>query len=211
MKLIRNCVAAALAIVASAAVAHAGPISYSDTFDPTDQLFANVPASLASCIGTNGAGTDSISGQVNGACEVLTYTHVLTPPYIPLTDTLSSAILSIYVYDNNDQAAEKLDYSLDAGALAGDFPLVNLNGEIESSPLIHQINVLGLVTADGTLVVTLSRQAGDLKFKLSTLTAEGVREDEQLDINQESTVPEPTTLALLGLAAVASFGRKRFA
>ena len=211
MKPIRNCVAAALAIVATVGVAHAGTISFSDTFDPTDQRFNNVSPGTFNCTGTNGVG-DSISGQsLGGECESLAYTHVLLG-FVPATDTLASATLSIWVYDDatNEPASEKLDYSFDLGSLTGDFPAVSLNGFTQGSPFHFSIGVLPQIATDGTLAILLELKAGDMMFAKSELSARGDRDEFVID-PQTPTVPEPTALALLGLAAVASFGRKRFA
>lgn len=191
-------------MVGSAGTAQASPISFSDAFDPTDVFMANVPAVVAACTGVNGAVIDTVSGAVGGACETLSYVHTIQPAYDPLTDTLASATLAIYIYDNasNEPAAEKLEYSLDLGALTGSVPSTNLNSNTVGSPFVASINVLTQVTADGTLNVFLSRQAGDFMFAHSVLSARG----ESVEL---ASLPEPATVALLGIAAIASRFRRR--
>lgn len=211
MKLICNCVAGALAIIATAGVAHAGPISFSDTFNPADTRLLN--SSATTCTGTNDP-TDANDLVSAATCGTLTYTHILQPSYNPATDTLfvGSGLLTISVYDDADAGNEQLNYDLDFGALLGGFPTPpdSLDSTTLGSPFVKSIDVLAQITADGTLVVKLIQQSGDVYFATSELIARGERTEEVID-EQQPTVPEPTTLALLGLAAVASFGRKRFA
>ena len=208
MRVLRNCLFAAVAILATANAAQALPISFSDTFNPAVQRFDNIGGSDADCVGINGV-ADSITGQVGGVCETLSYTHVLQPTYVPLTDTLASAILSIYVYDDeSDPAAEKMDYAFDSASLEGFFPAVSLDGSTSGSPFVFPVDVLLKVAPDGTIDVRLELKAGDLMFLKSELIARGDREEPNVP---EAQLPEPATLALLGLAAAASIGRKRFA
>jgi PEP-CTERM motif-containing protein len=212
MKLVRNCVAAALATVVMTGIAQAGPISFSDTFNPTDRLLLN--SSATNCTGTNDPTDASDVISPAGSCGTLTYTHILQPSYNPATDTLfvGSGLLTITVYDDADNGNEQLNYDLDFGALLGGFPTPpdSLDSTTLGSPYVKSINVLAQIAADGTLVVKLTQQSGDVFFAKSELIARGERTEEVID-EQQPTVPEPTTLALLGLAAVASFGRKRFA
>ena len=73
-----------------AGVATAGPLTFEDGFNPNDVLFTR-----------NGLHT-------------LEFTHDLTiEGFDPLTDTLTDATLSVYLRDDNDRSAEKVDIALD--------------------------------------------------------------------------------------------------
>lgn len=218
MRFTRSCLFAAFAMLAMANVAQATPISFSDTFNPANVRFDNIGGSGANCLGNNVL--DTVSGQIGGECETLEYTHVLqavlphSGPFNPATDSLTSANLALYVYDDEtgESAAEKLDFTLDfgdPGSLFGSFPAVSLNSNTsEAGALLHNISlgVIALLENDGTLVVKLSLKSGDLFFHQSILTAQGDRVEEEVSI---PTVPEPGTLALLGFAAVAAGLRRK--
>ena len=205
MRFVRYVFLTALTLAVSAGVAHAGPISFSDTFNPADVLFNNIGGPVdANCTGNNATDTVTYSAVSATLCESLTYTHSILPPFNPLTDTLTSATLSIYLYDDeaNEPAADKIDFDLDLGAITGSMPAVDLNGTTSVLPFIGTVNVLARVNTDGALVVTLSLKSGDLKFAQSILTAEGRQQDIVV-------APEPATLALFGLAAAGSAIRRK--
>ena len=219
MRFTRSCLFAAFAMLATASAAQATPISFSDTFDPANVRFDNVGGSGANCLGNNVL--DTVAGQIGGVCETLEFTHVLQAvlphagPFDPSTDSLTSANLALYVYDDEtgESAAEKLDFTLDfgdPGSLSDSFPAVSLNSNTsEAGALLHNISVgvIALLDNDGELVVKLSLKSGDLFFHKSILTAEGDRaEEDQVSV---PTVPEPGTLALLGFAAVAAGLRRK--
>ena len=209
MRFVRYVFLTALTLAVSAGVAHAGPISFTDTFDPADVLFDNVAPGDANCSGNNAIDVVTYSAASATRCETLTYTHTFftsLPPYNPATDTLTSATLSIWLYDDeaSESAAEKIDYVLDVATLneiSGDMPAVNLNAFTAAPGNAFPVTVLAAVH-DGTLNVTLSIKAGDLRFNKSVLYAEGRQQDIVV-------APEPATLALFGLAAGASAIRRK--
>ena len=198
----------AIMIASTAGATQAAPISFSDTFNPNDVLMLN--SSGTNCTGTN-ALLDVNDLTSASTCGTLTYSHSITPPYNPLTDTLTSAILSLYVYDDeaNENSAEKLDYNIDFGALVGGTTPVNLNNIGSGAPYVESFSVLAQLTADGQLHITLTQQAVDLRFAQSILNAEGDREQDV--IIDPNISPEPATLALFGLSALAAVLRRRSA
>src|SRR5688500_1756093 len=100
-----SCVVLVLASLIVVPAASADPITFSDTFDPANVFFVS---SGSACTGTNGV-TDSTSAST---CQTLSWTHLL-PGFNALTDTLTSATLSLWFYDDGDNAAEKVDVTLE--------------------------------------------------------------------------------------------------
>ena len=71
-------------------VATGGPLTFEDVFNPNDVLF------------------------IRNGLHTLEFTHDLTVEgFDPLTDTLTDTTLSVYLRDDNDPSAEKVDITLD--------------------------------------------------------------------------------------------------
>jgi len=151
-------------------VATGGPLSFEDVFNPNDVLFTR-----------NGLHT-------------LEFTHDLTVDgFDPLTDTLTDATLSVYLRDDNDPSAEKVDIALD--------DLWSFNNETIASGIggtLFTFDVTALISTDGRLKVWLARQNGTFYFEQSILRAEANRQD-ALTEPAQAAVPEPTSLSLLAL------------
>jgi hypothetical protein len=208
MRLAKYVGLAALMIASAAGVTEAGPVTFSDIYNPTDVRFEKAGAIDLHCGGNTQL--DTVSAVL---CETLTFTHILQPPagadpYDPLLHLLASATLEIDVYDDGDTQTETLNYYLDSILLGGFFPVppTTIDGNTSGNPFTHPFNVLAQITPDGELVVKLEAKAGDLMFAESRLNASG----REVELTPTATeLPEPGTLALLGFAAVAAGLRRK--
>jgi hypothetical protein len=149
--------------------AWASPMTFTDTYNPTDIY------------------------MMNGV--TLRYRHnVLNDGFNPLTDTITSAVLSLYLYDDNDRRPETFRIRFDADPSTGPYTLeenvFTFSGDF--NPLL-----------DGILRVRLRGAAGDFFFGSSSLSVTADRKTEP--------VPVPATLLLLGSGLLGIAGiRKRF-
>src|SRR5688572_17062547 len=133
------------ALLGMTGVVHADPISFTNTLD------------------------QSMFFSRNGT-ETFSYTHDLgLEGFNPSTDTLDASLLTLYFGDDNDPAAETVDITID------DDLFNNRHLTSGSGSTRFAFDVEALLTPEGLLSVTLSRQNGDFWLNQSTLTASGER------------------------------------
>ena len=178
-------------ILAGPSVASGALLSFEDVYDPSDVLFSRT------------------------GLRSLTFTHDLaTEGFDSLTDTLTDATLSLYLADDGDPSAEKVDIALD--------DLWSFNNETITSgtgSTRFTFNVELLVAPDGTLNVSLTRQNGTFYFGRSVLYAEVERDEELTETEPETEpetetdtaqAPEPAPFLLLSFAVLGGAGVRRW-
>ena len=199
--------AAALAAAAilgfGSGAAEAAPISWAESYDPTDVLFNS--GSTTDCTGNVAA--DSVSSTT---CRSLEFVFTLGG-FDTSTDNLDSGVLSLFFHDDADSTGdqnglpEEVRVVLD-GATPGTVLLISTGGTPHTSTL-DVTAALG----DGVLTVLLSRGStnpnNDFYFAGANLSARGERDEQEEPPPTGS--PEPASLLLFGMAATAAALRSR--
>lgn len=133
----------------------------------------------------------------NNGTSTYTYTHnILDNGFVPANDMITDADIYISLWDDLDIQSENVRISLDNLIVAQSM-------EVDWESYHFNVNTSAL-QSDGSLTVTLNVLSGDFLFKDSRL---------EVAANHTEAVPEPGTMALmgLGLAGVGFAARRRAA
>ena len=175
-----------------ASEATAGPIVFSDTFDPTDVFFSQNGSTA--CHGTNGI-SDTVTATTD--CVSLDWSHsLLTMGFTPATDTLTNASLLLTFYDDADSPDETYNLTLDLLSFSNNTVTSDTTSGV---PFQISYDVLTQMP-DGVLNALLTNaQNGnhDFYFASAVLTAEGNRST-FVAADTPTVVPEPATMVLVG-------------
>lgn len=170
----------AIALWSWAGAARAIPILWSDFYDPADIL---VNANATSPAGREVAFTLDIRPGSEG--------------FRPGIDSISTAKLTIWLYDDLDLNSERVSFNYDG---SGWTPSESVNG-LFFFPDLFQTSPIRFL-ADGILDVVVRATQGDFRFDRANLIAVGER--------NAVAVPEPATSAIFGLGLLAmGFGLRR--
>jgi len=155
---------------------------------------------------------DPVDVFMNNDNNTYSYAHSITGPsdstglngFIPATDAISAANMTISLYDDGDVSSESYKIKLGLDMFSSTIHVTS--GSISSSPYANTFDVVSYLQSDGVLNVTLKRQAGDFYFGKSILDVTYAPSN-----TGPSPVPEPGTMVLLaaGLFCLAIFSKRR--
>jgi hypothetical protein len=209
----RNISAAALAaflgLIGTAVPAQATSISFTDTFNPTDQYMTGKGAA---CTGSNTAAVDTISGANSDGCKSVTWAFSLTG-YVPATDTIDSATIGLWVYnDRQSDNPEGFSLVLDGQTFTDSGP-TSFDGVLSAGSIatftyslaLTPTNPLTDASLAAVLTVSSSSENNDFYFAKSALDVAATRAES----SGLSAVPEPASLFLFGTGAAVLARMKR--
>ena len=206
---------AALATFGPTTSANAASITYTSTFDPDPVNGILFNSTGGTCDGDNVADDtlDAVTGQSGGSCESLEYDHVLLG-YVNPPDTLLSALLTLYFYDDSDPSNPNsqgnpesvsitLNQALLAELLLGEVQLTTAGSDTLPYDVFAQVSDGGVLSV---LLQLGSLGAGqnDFVFAKSVLAAQWETPDTTV-----TQVPEPASILLFGSSVAAALAGAR--